>query len=311
MAARVAELTAARVPFVHATVVRAQEPTSARPGDDAVILGDGTIEGFVGGHCAEGSVRSAALTALADGQTLLLRVLPEGEEPFPETARGARVVVNPCLSGGALEIFLEPQLPAPLLMVVGTTPITSALLAMAGPLGFVGEKLTLGQAVGGATAVVVASHGTGEPESIRAALDTGVPFIGLVASRKRGAGVLDEMGLTDAERGRVRTPVGLDIGARTAEEIALSIMAELVRAVRVDRIKPAPIPDETVVTQPMQVIDPICGMTVVVGADTPHVHDADGDHWFCGPGCRDRYLAEHAAESGAQPAMAAHTGVGR
>jgi xanthine dehydrogenase accessory factor len=294
MAARVAELTAARVPFVHATVVRAQEPTSARPGDDAVILGDGTIEGFVGGHCAEGSVRSASLTALVDGQTLLLRVLPEGVEPFPESP-SARVVVNPCLSGGALEIFLEPLLPAPLLLAIGSTPITDALLAMAGPLGFVGEKAQPGQRPDGATAVVVASHGSGEPESIRSALDAGVPFIGLVASRVRGAAVLDEMDLTAMERARVRTPVGLDIGARTAEEIALSIMAEVVRAVRVDGVTATAAEP---VAQPVQVVDPICGMTVVVDSDTPHVLDADGDHWFCGTGCRERYLADHPAHAG-------------
>ena len=293
MAARVAELTSSRVPFVHATVVRAQEPTSALPGDDAVILGDGTIEGFVGGHCAEGSVRSAALTALGDGQTLLLRVLPEGEQPFPDSPN-ARNVVNPCLSGGALEIFLEPLLPAPLLVAIGNTPITNALLAMTGLLGFVGEKLTPGQPLSGATAVVVASHGSGEPESIRSALDCGVPFIGLVASRIRGAAVLDEMGLDEAERARVRTPVGLDIGARTPEEIALSIMAELVRAVRLDDVKA---PEEIPVAPPVQVIDPICGMTVVVDQETPHVVDADGDHWFCGSGCRDRYLADHPAHA--------------
>ena len=256
-----------------------------------MILGDGTIEGFVGGHCAEGSVRSAALAALADGQTLLLRVLPEGEEQFPDSPN-ARVVVNPCLSGGALEIFLEPLLPAPLLVAIGNTPITNALLAMAGPLGFVGEQVPPVQPLDGATAVVVASHGSSEPESIRSALDAGVPFIGLVASRIRGAAVLDEMGLTDAERARVRTPVGLDIGARTAEEIALSIMAEVVRAVRVDGVMAT---TAVPVAQPVQVIDPICGMTVVVDRDTPHVLDADGDHWFCGTGCRDRYLADHPA----------------
>lgn len=258
-----------------------------------MILGDGTIEGFVGGHCAEGSVRSAALAALADGQTLLLRVLPEGEEPFPDSP-SARVVVNPCLSGGALEIFLEPLLPAPLLVAIGDTPITNALLAMAGPLGFVGERVPPGQRTDGATAVVVASHGSGEAESIRSALDAGVPFIGLVASRVRGAAVLDEMGLTDTERARVRTPVGLDIGARTAEEIALSIMAEVVRAVRVDGVMAS---TSAPVAQPVQVIDPVCGMTVVVGPDTPHVQDADGDHWFCATGCRDRYMADHPAHA--------------
>jgi xanthine dehydrogenase accessory factor len=308
MAARVAELTAARVPFVHATVVRAQKPSSAKPGDDAVILADGTIEGFVGGHCAAGSVRSAALGALVDGEALLLRVLPEGEEGFPDSPN-ARVVMNPCLSGGALEIFLEPLLPAPLLIVEGDTPITNALLAMAGPLGFVGERVPPGQLMEGATAVVVASHGSDEPEVLRAALDGGVPFIGLVASRRRGAAVLDEMGLTDQERARVRTPVGLDIGARTAEEIALSIMADVVRAVRVDGIRAV---SARPAVEALKVVDPICGMTVVVDSDTPHVHDADGEHWFCGTGCRDRYLADHEADHVADEAAdpSAPSGIG-
>ena len=289
MSARVTELTSARVPFVHATVVRSQEPSSARPGDDAVILGDGRIEGFVGGQCAEESVRAAALDSLATGESLLLRVLPDGGEHFPESP-SARVVVNPCLSGGALEIFLEPTLPAPLLAVVGSTPITDALVMMAGPLGFVGRQHEPGQLPPGATAVVVGTHGHGEAETIRAALDAGVGFVGLVASPKRGREVLASIELTDDERARVRTPVGLDIGARTPEEIALSILAELVQAVRREGLRAAAGEPTDV---PQQVIDPVCGMTVVVGPDTPHYRDADGDHWFCATGCRDTYAAAH------------------
>ena len=291
MSARVTELTSARVPFVHATVVRSQEPSSARPGDDAVILGDGRIEGFVGGQCAEESVRAAALDSLATGESLLLRVLPDGGEHFPESP-SARVVVNPCLSGGALEIFLEPTLPAPLLAVVGSTPITDALVMMAGPLGFVGRQHEPGQIPPGATAVVVGTHGHGEAETIRAALDAGVGFVGLVASPKRGREVLASIELTDDERARVRTPVGLDIGARTPEEIALSILAELVQAVRREGLRAAAGEPADV---PQQVIDPVCGMTVVVGPDTPHYRDADGDHWFCATGCRDTYAAAHPA----------------
>ncbi len=113
LSARIDELSTTGVPFVQATVVRAQEPSSARPGDRAIILADGSIEGFVGGHCAAGSVRTAALDALDSGQSMLLRVLPDGDDVFPESP-GASIVVNPCLSGGALEIYLEPLLPAPL-----------------------------------------------------------------------------------------------------------------------------------------------------------------------------------------------------
>jgi xanthine dehydrogenase accessory factor len=134
-AERARELTAARRPFVHATVVRAQEPTSARAGDDAVILADGSIEGFVGGVCAETSVRAAAMDTLRDGNSMLLRVLPEESAGFPETP-GALVVVNPCHSGGAIEIFLRPVLPKPLIAVAGESPISRAVTELAGFLDF-------------------------------------------------------------------------------------------------------------------------------------------------------------------------------
>src|ERR1700694_6238719 len=118
MSERAQQLLRARTPFVHATVVRAQQPTSAHPGDQAILLQDGTIDVFVGGECAQNSVRKAALGALQAGESVLLRVLPDGDVAFPE-APGACVVVNPCLSGGALEIFLAPQVPAPLIGICG------------------------------------------------------------------------------------------------------------------------------------------------------------------------------------------------
>ena len=284
IAGRTRDLTASRAPFVHATVVRAQDPTSARPGDDAVILPDGTIEGFVGGVCAENSVRAAALDTLRDGKALLLRVLPDGTPAFPDTP-GARVVVNPCHSGGALEIFLRPVLPVPVLGLVGDTPISAAVATLAAFLDF--EVATSGD-YAGATAVVVAGLGKGEQDAIRAALDAGVGHIALVASRRRGAAVLDELALSDAERARVRTPAGLEIGARSPQEIALSIMAEVVRALRVDGLASSPAPPAAL---PQQAVDPVCGMTVLVGPDTPHVRIDGTDHWFCCPGCLDRHVA--------------------
>jgi len=282
-AARMSELAARRVPFVHATVVRAQEPTSARAGDDAIVLSDGSIEGFVGGQCAEGSVRTAALGTLTDGKALLLRVLPEGQSPFPDSP-GARVVVNPCLSGGALEIFLEPRLPAPLVHVVGETPVSQAVAALAAALG---HEVSRTGPPSHATAVVVSSLGRAEEDAIRAALDAGVGYIGLVASPRRGAEVLATMGLTEVERARVKSPAGLWIGARTAEEIALSIMAEIVSAIRLGGLAvEAPQPPA-----PAQALDPVCGMTVVVGPQTPHAVIDGVEHWFCGTGCRDRFAA--------------------
>src|ERR1044072_6570748 len=121
IAQRMDALISDRIPFVVATVVRAQRPTSVRPGDSGIVLGDGTIEGFVGGACAETSVRLQALRALETGEALHLRMVPEGDETAE--AEGAMVVENPCLSGGALEIFLDPRPPAPPVTVVGNTPI--------------------------------------------------------------------------------------------------------------------------------------------------------------------------------------------
>lgn len=225
---RAQQLLAARTPFVHATVVRAQQPTSSRAGDEAILLADGTIEGFVGGHCAQNSVRKAAMGALQAGESVLLRVLPDGDVHFPE-APGACVVVNPCLSGGSLEIFLTPQLPAPLVRIYGATPIADALNQVCELLGYDVRRET---DRADTSAVVIASHGGPEAELIRAALDNGVAYIGLVASKVRGASILNGLELTDAERARIHTPVGLDIGAKTPAEIAVSIAAELIAALR-------------------------------------------------------------------------------
>ncbi|BEP13558.1 XdhC family protein [Acidothermaceae bacterium B102] len=289
IADRARELAGDRVPFVHATVVRAQSPSSAHPGDAAIILADGTMEGFVGGQCAEGSVRVAALSALSGGEAVLLRVLPEGDVDFPDLP-GARVVVNPCLSGGALEIFLQPMLPAPLVHVVGNTPVADAVVALCDVLGYTTDRLHPVVTPEGATAVVVASLGRDEQEAIRSALDAGVGYIALVASKRRGQSVLDEVVVDDAERARISTPAGLDIGAETSAEVALAIVAELVAALRLGGAAPT-LPSVVATTRvvPVQQIDPICGMTVAVMGDTPHLHVDGEELWFCSTGCRDRY----------------------
>ena len=142
VARRAQELAAEGTAFVTATVVRAQRPTSVKAGDVALVLTDGTIEGFVGGVCAEQSVRAYALKAIETTRGVLLRIVPDGpigEDPGTgqEVAveEGAVTAQNPCLSGGAIEIFLEPVLPAPRVLVVGDTPIATAVVALAGELG--------------------------------------------------------------------------------------------------------------------------------------------------------------------------------
>jgi xanthine dehydrogenase accessory factor len=217
-----------RIPFVQATVVRARRPASVRPGATALVLSDGRIEGFVGGTCAEESVRLHAARVLETGEALLLRIEPEAGEG--ETADGAVTVHNPCLSGGALEIFLEPRLPAARVHVVGDTPIALALGELGRGLGYDLAPHADGDLDLGAhdVGVVVASHGREEERALEAAVEAGIPYVGLVASRARGRAVVATLNVCDEDRARIRTPAGLDIGARTPEEIALSILAEIV-----------------------------------------------------------------------------------
>ena len=241
LANRATALEAERVPFVQATVVRAGRPASVRAGATALVLGDGSIEGFVGGHCAEPSVRLHALRALETGDALLLRIEPgDGDHA---AADGTVTVHNPCLSGGTLEIFLEPHMPPARMHVVGETPIAHALADLGRSLGYdvVAHTDAAFEPTSDDGAVIVASHGRDEHTALATALEIGVSYVGLVASRRRGEAVVAELEVSDDDRARVHTPAGLDIGARTPEEIALSILAEIV-ASRRPQLAPPPAP---------------------------------------------------------------------
>ena len=211
-------------PYVHATVVRAQHPTSVHAGDAAIVHPDGTVDGFVGGHCALESVRLHAEQVLATGEPLLLRIVPVPEEEEPP--EGVVVAHNPCLSGGAFEVFLEPWLPAPRLVIVGAAPMARALADLGRAAGY--EVVADGEPQPGDAAVVVASHGVGEEEALTRALEAGVPYVALVASHRRGAAVRAALDVPEELRERVHVPAGLDIGARTPVEVAVSILAQLI-----------------------------------------------------------------------------------
>lgn len=290
-----AALTRARVPFVRATVVRAQHPTSSHAGDTALVRADGTIEGFVGGTCAESSVRQYGLEVLQGGEPLLLRIVPGSAPAGAGSAAvepGAVTVANPCLSGGSMEIFLEPRLPAPRVLVVGDTPIARSLAELGAPLGFAVE-LTDGTVAPQPddAALVVASHGRAEAPALTAALRAGVPYVGLVASRARGAAVLGSLDVPDELRARVHSPAGLDLGGRSAPEIALSILAELVAERRAPAAVPAAAP---AAAGPATAVDPVCGMTVAAVDASVHLETDGGTVWFCCAGCRDAYAADPA-----------------
>ena len=306
--ARAAQLRHERVPFVLARVVRAERPTSAVPGDEAVVLPDGSIEGFVGGACAESTVRAQGLSLLDSGESLLLRISPPPPEgaaaPAPgDDPPGTLSVVNHCLSGGTLEIFLEPVAPAPVVAVHGDSPIAAALVSLAGGVGFEGVAGVdpAGLGAGGVLAVVVASHGRDEEPVLEAAVRAGVPYVGLVASPKRGGAVVAGLDLDPGQRAAVRTPAGLDIGARTPREVALSILAEIVARRPRPAADPATAPEaaperaaEPVVPgrRPPLATDVVCGMSVVAEEPTLHLDHGGERHWFCGSGCLRAFAAD-------------------
>jgi xanthine dehydrogenase accessory factor len=293
---RAQELAARRSPFVIATVVRVQRPASVAPASVGIVQADGTIEGFIGGVCAQHSVRLYSLTAIESGEPLLLRILPgadgvaAGADPdaTEELSRedGAVTVRNPCLSGGAIEVFLEPVLPAPRVLVAGNSPIVAALRTLGPELGFeivAAHDIEDGvlTPAPGDLALVVAAHGQDEIAVLRAGLETGLPYVGLVASGKRGAAVVEELraeGVAEEQLDKLETPAGIDIGARTPAEVALSILARIVEVRRTSTAR-----------SPASAVDPVCGMTVAVAEDTPSLEHRGETVYFCGVRCMRKF----------------------
>lgn len=319
MLERVRELRAGRTPFVVATVVRVAKPASAHPGDSAIVLPDGSIEGFVGGMCSESTVRTQGLRQLASGRSALLHIAPPpqvsaghagpgpaepgmpgpaGSRPGREDTEDEVTVRNPCLSGGSLDIFLEVMRPPALVHVYGGTPVARALAAVGGAAGAdVRPTMNAGAPIPpDATAVVVAAQGGDEHRVLTAALRAKVPYVGLVASRRRGAAVIEGLGLDAEQRARLHTPAGLDIGAQSPGEVALSIMAEIIAVGAATG--PFGITETGTGASaagsrgPAEAIDPVCGMTVAITESAIRLETGDGNVYFCCPGCRDAFAAD-------------------
>src|SRR3954469_5636919 len=292
-------------------VVAVRRPTSARPGARGIVHADGTIEGWVGGSCAQPVVVREALRSLSDGQPRLLRLSKEGPAEG-RRADGVVELVMTCHSGGTLEIYVEPHLPAPVLWVAGTTPIAQALVELGAAAGW---HVTLFDPIADAEAfpaaervspetnlrkvdpgvhpyVVVATQGIWDEEALASALRREAAYVGLVASPTRAAVVrqwlAEEAEVPPDRLAALRAPAGLDVGAETPAEIALSILAELVQVRRGRAAFVASPGPATLATgeSPMPVLpiasaaeivtlDPVCGMTVDP-ARARHLADHDG-----------------------------------
>jgi xanthine dehydrogenase accessory factor len=286
-------------PYALATVVRVDPPVSSRVGDKAVVTADGKLDGWVGGACAEPIVVREALAALAEGRPRLVRITPAelAAADRPAAEPGVVEAVSTCPSGGGLEVFVEPVGTAPRLLVCGRTPVARTLAKLAETVGYdvaglddAGLEDLRADAAGPGDAVVVASMGHYDEEALAAALRTRAGYVGMVGSRRRAAAVLEALrrrGVPDAELRRVASPAGLDLGPSTQPEIAVAILAELIRERHRRAAAPAAAPVE-------QATDPVCGMQVAVTAAGLSAQHAGGTFWFCSEHCRHAFQADPA-----------------
>lgn len=305
--------------FALATVVARRAPVSAHLGDRAIVFADGRMEGFVGGACSREIVRQQALESLRARHGRLVSIGPDAAGgSSPEHV----VVSMTCASEGAVDVYVEPFVRARCLVVVGATPVADALArlarsmdyqvtrvvearerpdieAEASALGAKAATLDALDAVLGTgdadAAVVVASQGHYDEQAVEASLKSGVPYVGLVASRKRGATVralLEARGVPRLEA--LRNPAGLDLGARTAPEVALSILAEIVQTMPSGTPLARSLASAALAEAgaPASAVDPVCGMQVDV-ATARHTAEVDGVmYYFCCAQCRARFVKQ-------------------
>jgi xanthine dehydrogenase accessory factor len=316
--ARLAELERERASFVVATVVARRAPVSSHLGDRAIVFADGRIEGFVGGSCSRDLVRREALRVLRAGLPRLLQIRSGADAAGGAGASDDCVVVAMgCASEGSVDVYLDPHLPHPRLLVVGDTPVADALARIAAEIPYDVVRVVLAAELGALRPIprvraialeslaqhladagsderaqlvaVVASQGHYDEEALAPLLAARPAFVGLLASRRRGAAVktaLERDGIEPERLAALRVPVGLDVGARTPGDVAISIVAEIVAAA--PRVS---LPDDD--AEHATAIDPVCGMTVETASAAHRLAHAGRTFFFCGAGCRAAFTAEH------------------
>jgi xanthine dehydrogenase accessory factor len=306
-----ARLSAEGTPFALATVVWSRAPSSGKPSSTALITADGTLRGWLGGACAEPVVLREALRALQEGTPRLL-FLGTPDELAAHAREGVLTVPIACQSEGALEVYVEPVLPSPHLVVIGRSPAVDALAEMALALGWravvvddggdpalhpegLDVRTSLEDAlaeIGPGSLAVVATQGHYDEDALERVLRTPAAYVGLVASRRRAEGVLGylrDRGVPEADLARVHAPAGLDLGRLPNREIAVAILAELVQ-LRAAGGAPAPTP----AAERHEEVDPVCGMTVEVATARYRTTHEGRTYSFCNARCLERFTADPA-----------------
>ena len=305
--------------FALATVVWRQGPSSSQQGARAIITAEGELHGWIGGACAEPVVIREAQRVIAQSTPRLL-LLGSPDQFGTAIPEGITVVPISCQSEGALEVYIEPVVPAPHLVIVGRSPMAHTLAALARTLGWRADVVAAedftAAAAGPGSMVVVATQGHGDEDAVEQAVAARPAYLGLVGSHRRGAAVLGylaDRGLPADQLDRVRVPAGLDLGHITHQEIAVAILAELVQlrasgdlagaagaasastatALASAGTQPGP----GTAPAPAQTVDPVCGMTVpATAASFPLAHDGV-TYYFCSTSCRRRFEQDPAAHA--------------
>jgi xanthine dehydrogenase accessory factor len=305
-----AELIALGESFVTATVVRSLPPTSGKPGDKAIIHSDGRISGWIGGGCAQPVVVKEALKALRDGRPRLVRISPSDSDP----EEGIVDYTMTCHSGGALDIYLEPVTPKPKIVILGRSPVAQILAQLGSTIGY-GVSMVSSEApkdgmagiesiatddfnlaslkITTLTFVVVSTQGEGDEEALEQAVNSNALYVAFVASKTKATNVLEFLetrGVSHEKISRVRAPAGLNIGATSPEEIAVSILAEIVQ-MRASAAKGTarPTTSPTLNVIHAEAKDPICGMTVEK-SKARYMADFQGTtFYFCCAGCKHKF----------------------
>jgi xanthine dehydrogenase accessory factor len=311
---RAADLEQRGVPFAVATVIRREPASSAQVGNTAIIEENGAFHGWLGGSCIRPTVAREAAAAIADGVPRLIALSPD---PRAESRPGVTALAMTCHSGGSVDIYIEPLVPAARLLVFGVSPVARALARLAPVLGYAvdaidpeadastfptADRLFDAFPAGEFTSLapgrprlfaVVATQGQFDEEAIAHALSAGPVYLGVVASRKRYSQITQTLlarGVAADALARVTNPAGIDIGARAPEEIALSILAEIVRVRHSARAAEAAASKVAAVADLVEDRDPVCGMTVSAASTHRAEHGGRVYHFCCG-GCRERFAA--------------------
>ena len=293
------ELTRRGEAFALATVVWRQGPSSGQQGSRAIITASGELRGWIGGACAEPVVLREARQVIAEGVPRLL-LLGTPEQFGAAVPEGITVVPISCQSEGALEVYIEPVLPEPHLVVVGRSPMARTLTELATALGWrtalIDSPDFSASDAGERSMVVVATQGHGDEEAVEQAVAARPAYLGLVGSHRRGAAVLGylaDRGVPADQLDRVRVPAGLDLGRTSHREIAVAVLAELVQLRASGALATGP--DRSAAAAPAEAVDPVCGMTVTADRSSYPLEHQGVTYYFCRAGCRREFEQDPAA----------------